>query len=60
MKLTVNRTGAYLDGQLIKDCTQVDLKNISRGMDMEAVLHVYIHEADIQWEDFDARRKVTE
>lgn len=44
MKLTVDQTGAYLDGHLI------DLKNISRGDCMEAVLHVVVHEADIQWE----------
>lgn len=50
MKLTVNQTGAYLDGHLIKTCTQIDLKNISRGDCMEAVLHVVVHEADIQWE----------
>lgn len=50
MKLTVNRTGVYLDGQPIQRCTSIELKNIDRTSDyMEAVLHVDVSEADIQW-----------
>lgn len=50
MKLTVNRTGVYLDNQPIKRCTSIELKNIDRTSDyMEAVLHVDVSEADIQW-----------
>lgn len=49
-KLTVNRTGVYLDGQPIQRCTSIELKNIDRTSDyMEAVLHVDVSEADIQW-----------
>lgn len=50
MKLTVNRTGVYLDDQPIQRCTSIELKNIGYTSDyMEAVLHVDISEADIQW-----------
>lgn len=49
MKLTVSEKGVFLDGHEIPQCTQVDLKNISPVDGMEAVLHVDVNEADIQW-----------
>lgn len=49
MKLTVSEKGVFLDGHEIPQCTQVDLKNISPVDGMEAVLHVDISEADVQW-----------
>ena len=49
MKLTVSEKGVFLDGHEIPQCFQVDLKNISPVDGMEAVLHVDVSEADIQW-----------
>ena len=50
MNLTVNENGVFLDGQEVPNCTQVDLKNISPVEGMEAVLHVHVNKADVNWE----------
>lgn len=50
MKLTVNSTGVFLDGQKVQNCTRVDVENISPINGMEVVLHVHVDEADVQWE----------
>ena len=49
MKLTVDENGVYLNKQEIPFCTRVDIKNICPGEGMEAVLHVFVTEADVQW-----------
>lgn len=48
MKLTINEKGVFLDGHELLACTQVDIKKISPGETMEAVLHIDIDEADVQ------------
>lgn len=53
MKLIVNENGVFLDGKAIPQCFQVDLKCISRVDGMEAVLHVDVSEADVQWKTDD-------
>ncbi len=49
MKLTVNHEGVWIDEKEIKNCTQIDIKNISPINEMEVVLHVHVDEADVQW-----------
>lgn len=49
MKLEVNSNGVFLDGVAVQHCTAVDIKNISPGDTMEAVLHVDVDEADISY-----------
>ena len=55
MKLTVNHDGVFLDEQKIKNCTQVDVKNINAITEAEVVLHVYVDEADIQWQSMEKK-----
>lgn len=49
MKLTVNKSGVFLDDQKVQNCTRVDVENISPIKGMEVVLHVHVDEADIHW-----------
>lgn len=49
MKLTINEAGVFLDERPVPKCTRVDFKNINPVDGMEAVLHVRINEADVQW-----------
>lgn len=49
MKLSINQNGVFLDDREIPNCSQVDLKNISPIDCMEAVLHVEVDEADVEW-----------
>lgn len=60
MKLTVSEKGVFLDGHEIPQCTQVNLKNISPVDGMEAVLHVDVSDADIQWGATKARETIQE
>lgn len=49
VKLTVNKDGVFLDDQQIRWVTRIDLQNIDPDDGMEAVLHVLVTEAEIDW-----------
>lgn len=49
MKLIVNKDGVFLDDQQIRWVTRIDLQNIDPDDGMEAVLHVLVTEAEIDW-----------
>lgn len=50
MKLKVDERGVFLDGREVPNCTQVDIQKISPVEGMEAVLHIHVNEADVQWQ----------
>lgn len=47
-KLVSTEDGVFLNGVRLNFVTQLDVKNISPDGVMEAVIHIDIHEADIQ------------
>lgn len=49
VKLTVNKDGVFLDDQQIRWVTRIDLQNIDPDDGMEAVLHVLVTEAEVDW-----------
>lgn len=49
VKLIVNKDGVFLDDQQIRWVTRIDLQNIDPDDGMEAVLHVLVTEAEIDW-----------
>ena len=48
-RLIVKNGEIVLDGIKIKQCSQIDLKNINPGSPMEVVLHVDVDEVDIRY-----------
>lgn len=49
MKLTVNANGVWLDEHEIKNCTQVDIKNINPVDNIQVLLHLTVDEVDVQY-----------
>lgn len=47
-KLVSTEDGVFLNGVRLNFVTQLDVKNISPDGVMEAVIHIDVHEADIQ------------
>lgn len=47
-KLEMKEDGLYLNGVRLNYVTSFDVKNISPDGEMEAVIHIDIHEADIK------------
>lgn len=47
-KLVSTKDGVFLNGVRLNFVTQLDVKNISPDGVMEAVIHIDIHETDIQ------------
>ena len=55
MKLTVNHDGVWLDENEIKNCTQIDIKNITPIDKIQVVLHLAVDEVDVQYHSEEIR-----
>ncbi len=55
MRLTVNHDGVWLDENEIKNCTQIDIKNITPIDKIQVVLHLAVDEVDVQYHSEEIR-----
>ena len=55
IKLTVNHDGVWMDEKKIKNCTQIDIKNINPIDTIQVVLHLEVDEVDVQYHSEEIR-----